>query len=327
MTSSETPKPKYFGRMIGLAIFVVVLFGGYSLGWFYFAGKLVEQVNVALAGAKANGTTADCVNPSARGFPFRIGVFCDSVDFSDGKGTSIEAGAFRTAAQVYNPSHIVGEVDGPAIVTLVGAQPLKLNWEALRASVRLASPLPERVSVEGRDLSAGTVSSTALVNARTFEGHMRPNGRDLDVAGSFGDLTADASLLEGRLLPPLSGEADLTLADGIAWLASQADSLRGQSATIRTLTLSTDASTGIGVSGTASADENGLVDADLTLTVRNAQGLAQVAAEAFPEASDQINKAMLGIAMLGQNTTLPLKISKGKASMGFIKLGRIPPVR
>ena len=46
MTSSDTTKPKYFGRMIGLAIFVVVLFGGYSLGWFYFAGKLVEQVNV-----------------------------------------------------------------------------------------------------------------------------------------------------------------------------------------------------------------------------------------------------------------------------------------
>ncbi|MCB1441256.1 MAG: DUF2125 domain-containing protein, partial [Nitratireductor sp.] len=64
--------------MIGLAIFVVVLFGGYSLGWFYFAGKLVEQVNVALAGAKQNGTNADCVNPTARGFPFRIGIFCDS---------------------------------------------------------------------------------------------------------------------------------------------------------------------------------------------------------------------------------------------------------
>ena len=112
----------------------------------------------------------------------------------------------------------------------------------------------------------------------------------------------------------------------MALVQSRARSLRGQSATIRTLTISTDAATSVGITGTISADQAGLVDGDLTLTIRNAKGLAQVAAQAFPEAKKQIDKAMVGIGLLGENTSLPLKIVKGKASLGFIGLGDVPAV-
>ncbi|MCC6203768.1 MAG: DUF2125 domain-containing protein [Hyphomicrobiales bacterium] len=327
MTSSETRKPSYSRRMMWLAVFVAVLFGGYSAGWFYVGKLLQDQVKTALADANAKGVSADCANPTARGFPFRIGLFCDAVSFDSRKGASVSAGAFRSAAQVYNPFHIIAELDGPAVIDAAGTPPLRFNWEGLRASVRLAAPLPERISVEGTDVAAGPASGQPLAKAASVQGHMRPNGADLDVAGSVGNLVADASVLQGRVVPPLSAEVDATVTNGVALLQLRPKSLRGQSAIFRTLTISTDASTGVGIAGPVSVDEAGLIDADLTLTVRNAKGLAEAAATAFPEARDRIEKAMIGIGMLGQNTSLPLKIVKGKASLGFIGLGDIPPVK
>lgn len=327
MTSSQTSKPSYSRRIKWLAAFVVVLFGGYSAGWFYVSNRLQDQVKVALAEAEANGDGVDCDNPTARGFPFRIGLFCDRVGFDDRKGVSISAGALRSAAQVYNPFHIVAELDGPAVVDVAGAPPMQLNWNSLRTSVRLATPLPERISLEGTDLVAGPGAGAPLVKAATFEGHLRPNGPDLDIAGSIGSLIADAAILQGRVVPPLSADVDATLADGVRLLQSRPNSLRGQQATFHRIAISTNDTTGVAIVGPVSVDADGLIDADLTLTIRNASGLAQVAAAAFPEARKQIDKAMMGIALLGQNTSLPLKIAKGRASLGFIKLGNIPPVK
>ena len=53
MTSSQTSKPSYSRRIKWLAAFVVVLFGGYSAGWFYVSNRLQDQVKVALAEAEA----------------------------------------------------------------------------------------------------------------------------------------------------------------------------------------------------------------------------------------------------------------------------------
>ena len=50
-------------------------------------------------------------------------------------------------------------------------------------------------------------------------------------------------------------------------------------------------------------------------------------AEAVPEKRDQIEQAFSGLAMLGNAPSLPLRIAKGKASLGFIPLGDIPPVQ
>lgn len=313
--------------MVWLAIVIVLLFGGYSVGWYYVGGLLESEVKTQLADASKKGLLADCANPTVRGYPFRIGVYCDTVSFDDKKSVSVSAGAFRSAAQIYDPFRIVGELDGPATIDLKPEAPLKLEWQTLRASVRLATPLPERISVEGTALAAGPLSSSALINAKAFEGHMRPNGKDLDVAGSIGDLTAATQLLQGRALPPLSGSIDATVANGVALLQSKSKSLRGQAATIRQLTISVDAKTGIDITGAISTDAAGLIDADLMITVRNAEKLAQIAAKAFPEKKKEIDKAMLGFSMLGESTSLPLKIVKGKAMLAFIPLGDVKPVK
>ena len=155
---------------------------------------------------------------------------------------------------------------------------------------------------------------------------MRPNEENLDLAGSFSGLALDASLLDGRKVPPLSGQSDITINDGVRLLGERVKDLRGQSGTIRELALSTGEETGVTLSGPFSIDDAGLIDARLNITIRDPRGLSAVLAEAVPEKRDQIEQAFSGLAMLGNAPSLPLRIAKGKASLGFIPLGQIPPL-
>ena len=66
---------------------------------------------------------AECVNLTARGFPFRIGLFCDRVAFEQPSAAmTLSAGAFRSAGQIYDPMRLVAELDGPAKITRRGTR-------------------------------------------------------------------------------------------------------------------------------------------------------------------------------------------------------------
>ena len=327
MPSSDRKKPNYSRRFFWLGVFIVVLFGGYSLGWFWLAGRLEAEAKTTITALNRDGMEADCVNPTARGYPFRIGLYCDSVAFSDAaQGISLSAGSLRSAGQIYDPMRLVAELDGPASIDSARAGVFSLDWENLRASARLSTPLPRRLSLEGVRLKAATAGGAPLLAAENFQAHMRPNEENLDLAGSFSGLALDASLLDGRKVPPLSGQSDITINDGVRLLGERVKDLRGQSGTIRELALSTGEETGVTLSGPFSIDDAGLIDARLNITIRDPRGLSAVLAEAVPEKRDQIEQAFSGLAMLGNAPSLPLRIAKGKASLGFIPLGQIPPL-
>src|SRR5262249_40349342 len=130
----------------------------------------------------------------------------------------------------------------------------------------------------------------------------------------------------GAQLPPLAGVADLTVAGGVNLVRSGNNSLRGHSGTIRTLDLSSDPQTGLSLSGPFSVSNEGLLDAELKVTIRNPKALAEQLAQAFPSNANQIRSSFDGLAVLGNNPTLPLKVKAGKATLGFIRLGVIPPL-
>lgn len=329
--SSSKANPNYSRRFFWLAVFIVILFGGYSAGWFYLANQVTRQANAAIASLNRDGVTAECTNPMVRGYPFRLGLYCDSLGYADtGRSIVATAGGLRTAAQVYAPRQILAELDGPLRTALPGMPPLWLDWDKMRASVRVAQPLPQRLSVEAEGVSAQTDPDEGdpvmLFSATSLEGHLRPNGTDLDWAGSFAGLQVDAAAVGGRTLPILNGAGDATLTNGVQLLAAKTTSLRGQAGTIRSLDLSTGAETGVALSGTFSVAADGLLDADLTIRMRDPKGVSAALATAFPEARDQITTGFSGLSMLGSSPTLPLKISRGKAVLGFIPLGEIPPL-
>jgi hypothetical protein len=328
MTSSEAkPKRKPF---VWLAAFIVLLFGGYSVLWFVLADRLQAATERAIASLNRDDVVAECVDPKVNGFPFRLGVSCESLSFEDpARGIAATAGGLRTAAQVYAPSQSIAELDGPLRVSAPRLPPLWLDWDRLRASVRLAQPLPERLSVEAEGLSAATdpeeEEAIQLFSAEKAESHWRPNGADVDWAASVTGLQLDAAAVGGHSLPSLSGSLDMTLTDGVAAIARRDQSLRGRAGTVRSLELSLGPTTGLTLSGPFSVDENGLLDARLNIVLRDPQGLAGQASAAFPEAQDQIAAAASGLAALGASG-LPVRIDKGRAMLGFIPLGKVPPL-
>jgi hypothetical protein len=327
MTVTERKTPNYGRRIIWLGVLVVVLTCAYVAGWFYLADRLVTHAKAAIADANRDGVTVECDNPEVRGFPFRLGVFCDRVAYANAdEALGLTAGNLRTAGQVYDPMHFIAELDGPATVATPQNGSLKIDWEKLHASVRWARPLPERVSVEGGNVAATTATGAPLAMVGAFEAHMRPNGQDLDLASSFQGLTLDPVLVDGRKLPALSGQSDLTIDGGVDLRSIRLEDLRGRSGTIRNAELSVGGKSGVTVTGTFSFREDGRLDANLKLTVRDPKGLSAVLAEAFPEKSREIGNVSSALAFMGNDPTLPLVIERGKAKVAFIKLGNIPPI-
>ncbi|HEV7254226.1 MAG TPA: DUF2125 domain-containing protein [Mesorhizobium sp.] len=327
MTSSEqslsVPDRRYSRRILWLAAFVVILFGGYSLAWFWAAGELEARADAVLARLGERGVEAECAGLAARGFPFRIGLFCEETLYRDTeRGVEVSAGAFRSAAQVYNPFRIVSELDGPARVELPDAPPLDLEWEVLKASARVDEPLPERASAEARRFAVASDGSPIL-QADDVQGHMRMNGTDLDLAWSFRGLVLDESLLDGGALPPLDGAGDGVIANG-ADVAR--NGLRGHSGTIRSVRISAGEDASVIVSGPFSVEEDGLLNAQLTLRATNPARLSEVLGQALPEQAGQI-QAALGSGLLGSEPTIPITIDRGQARLAFIPLGEIPPLR
>jgi hypothetical protein len=308
----------------------------YTIGWYYLADRFDARAEAAIASFNSNGKEAICAERTIRGYPFRIGIFCDDVAFADAdEGLAFSAGSFRSAGQIYNPRFLVGELDGPAHLSLPRGLPaLALEWDILRASIRLSAPLPERLSVESRNFrakaAAGDLSGATLLRADRAEAHMRPNGADLDLAASVTGVALDQTLALGRPFPPISGNADLSIDNGAALVASGAATLRGQSGTIRKLTLAPGADTAVTVEGPLSIGSDGLIDADLRIAIRNPQALSAILVEALPELANQIRTAFSGIAALGETggqvPPLPVRIVKGKVSIGFLTVAQIPPL-
>ena len=329
MTSSEAARPSYSRRILWLGIFVVLAVGLYTAGWFYVAGKLVEATREMTARLGSRGIEAACGNPVARGFPFRIGLYCDRVFYADPRaGVAAQGEGLRTAAQVYNPFHVVGELD---VIRLDPRQglPIRVDAKDIRFSARLSSPMPRAASVVARTVSveedAQSDAGVPRLVADEAEAHMRTNADDLDLAGRFSGVRAASGLLQGGKLPPFSGTADLTVKDGVTLLRDGAASLRGQSGTLRDLTI-TDGAASVRLSGPFSIDEGGLLNGDFVLKVDNPEALKSTLTAAFPEQAQQIATAMSGLSALGDNPQLPLTVKDGKASLGFIPLGEIPPL-
>ena len=80
------------------------------------------------------------------------------------------------------------------------------------------------------------------------------------------------------------------------------------------------------MSGPISVDLVGLFVVCLLFLFLVPKAVASILAGAVPEHKSEIEQGFAAIAMLGKEPSLPLKIVKGKASLGFIPLGKIKPV-
>jgi len=324
MASSEQRPRGMSRRFVWLAIGIVAAIALYTAGWFYAAGRLEEQVAATLTRINAGGAEAVCTDATVRGYPFRIGVYCDEARYRDAaRMVAISGRALRNAAQIYQPRRIVGELDQ---ITVEPVAPLALSAKDIRYSARLAEPLPERISAAASELAVYRQPAADIVaRAASGQAHLRRNGADVDLAGNFQELVLAITAQGGEPVPPLDGEADIGIADGVRLLGQGAVSLRGLSGDIRALKLTGGEATAT-VVGPFAIGQDGLVDATLTVSLVNPKALAAILAASFPQIRPQVVQASSLIAALGSNPQLPLAIQKGVVRMGFVTLGRIPPL-
>jgi hypothetical protein len=330
MTSSHTEPQRGSRKFIWLAAGVILAIAAYTAGWFYVGDMLERNVDRTLDRASGDGAQALCSNREARGYPFRIGLFCDKLSFADRRDEiSIEGNGLRTAAQIYNPFRIVGELDDLRLRLSEARGGFGATGQDVRFSASLDEPLPQRASMSLEDISIDSTpfgqSVSTVLRALAGEAHMRQREGDLDL------FIRGRSL---RLTPPdLAGgidlarvNLDLTVEDGVRIALAPPDSLRGMSFVVRSASAFVSEEAGVTLSGPVSIGPDGLIDAKLEVEMDRPAEVAERLAAAMPDQADQIRSVMTGFAMLGNTASLPLRIEKGRARIAFIQLGRLPPL-
>ena len=336
-TGNRTPNGGGTSRqsrwILWLGIAVVFVCAIYTVGWYIFAGQIEKRLPALFAITERQGARTECANASVRGYPFRIGIFCEktSVDFAR-DNMKLRAGALRSAAQVYNPWHVVSELDGPASLTGDKGLSARADWQLLHASTVFADDGVNRASLEGKGatllLESDELPVTISGESSRFAAHVRRNADDLDVAVETDDFSSPLTLdtkhfsLEATVL----GAADF-LKEGAK------PDMRGK--TVRLHNLSSEFAAGgtVSLSGDIAFSPDGLANGDLKIRLGDYQAVAARIGEVQPDLAEQINRFAPLLLTLdiepddGQDTvTLPLNIRNGKAAIGILPLGDIPPV-
>jgi len=331
MTSSDERSPNHRRLLFWLAAGIVALFALYSAGWFYLADRVRTEADQAVARLSSQGIAAGCANLTVSGYPLSFTVACDNIAYEDdARSIAASTGSFNAVAEITGPLSPVADLRGPLRTMAPGTPPLFIDWDQLQAGVRLSWPLPKSVSLRAEGLSGQTdptddTDPMQLFSAGKAAGELQPVGQDIRYIGSFGDLEINADAIGGRVLPALDGSGEIMVKNGVALIAAPPQSLRGLSADIAKLDLSSGTAR-ITVSGPISVDAQGRIDADLKIKVTDPKAVAAILGEAIPEQKNEIEQGFAGLAMLGNEPSMPLKVVKGKASLGFIPLGKIKPV-
>ena len=332
-SSSQAGASGVSRKIVGLAIAVVLAVGLYTGGWFYAAGWLKDRLAQELAASEQGLHSLSCGNLDVRGFPFRIGVFWDSVALGDRpSGLSATFGALRSAAQVYRPGHAVIELDGPGQLRVTPDLVFDVDWERLRASAVAWTDGLDRASVTYDGLKGRlNVPSEALsvgLAATHGEKHVRRSGDALDVAASLDALSLD---LDGKVLPPMNVTADLTIADAAGWLSSAGlppTLPLGTSTELRNLSVDLGDGKAMRLSGPVQVGDDGYVSGALDLTIDGISAWRDHLSVLFPEAAETVRKvagAIKGLSGGREQAVVKLTVQQGTVYLGPFPIAEIPP--
>lgn len=324
-------------------LFIIALFCLFTVGWYWAAGKVAETTDNAKSELARNGSVLKCNDQEVNGYPFRLGVFCSSIIFSDpANAISIKAEAFRSAAQLYRPGHVIAELDSPVDLQVPNLAPLTLDWENLATSTNISTNGLNRISVKSSDLeiSANDFGIKDLLGTiKALEIHARPSPEDvtnasLDLAANI----ADWKVSDGgtKSIEPINFNLDVKI-DGLLATIQRQQNLEnwlrqfGANGEIRNLNIATQTGGEFSVKGPLSVSKNGLVSGELSFAIRDPETLIIYASKVFPPAAAMLVEAQPYIESLAKVTdgtvelkNIKLTIIDGRVQFGFLKIADIP---
>lgn len=342
MTDQTMPKPaskRKAGYFVG---FILLLILGFSGGWYWASGKLDQTVTDFSAGMKRDGKSLICSNQLVRGYPFRLGIFCDSVAYEDpASGILVSGNALRSAAQLYRPGHVVAEVDAPFEVSMPGFAPMTLDWANLKSSANIGTSGFQRMSIVADELkiSANDFGERDLLGSLSqLQFHARPSPNDavndLDVAFSGEQWVIDDN--GANQIEPIAFSLLFDLEDGLQIVQTGQDLIsvlkaNGGVAALKEFMIKTEGGGRFLVSGPLEINRKGQLSGDLVLEFDDPQKLVAYSQSVFPplgESLAQFSQYLDAFAKQSDGMVkirdLKISIRKGKILLGFFEIGKIP---
>lgn len=329
--------PKARKRPIALIIVLVVLIAGYTAGWFYIANKLEARAKADMARLDAQGVGVKCEDLRMGGYPLRINVVCDSISWQrPSEGMSFRAGRFTSGSPVYAPRSLTNDLTGPAFIEFPGLEPLEVNWSKFTSNARLARPFPTGIELAAREVAIGVRTETTrtepLSTLEQMDFRMGEADGTLKIDGRFAGLKFAKAVVGHAASPEIDGVADIDVSDAATLLAGGDtpfhQRLRGHSGTVNQAFLSMPNGAMVSVAGPFSVDTDGLINADLKLTLVNPQLLAQAGQVVIPAQGGNIATVLFALSAMPKdengNPVMEIAVRKGKVSAGFIPLGQLP---
>ncbi|KAA6404627.1 hypothetical protein DPQ22_09110 [Candidatus Tokpelaia sp.] len=267
-----------------------------------------------------------------------------AVPGSGNAGALIFRSSYLTAgAPVYAPHWILAEMGAPALLKLPYSRVIEADWQKLQCEGDCAAGRPRNIDISAEKLVIGNLPflpDKALLSADFLRfGSKKRDGGKLSFSLSFDDLSVPY-LFSGAYiaLPPADGSLDIICDKagdfyaGLRQVLRRPDKtwLRGKSGEIRKLVLSFKNGGGLALSGPVAVTDNGRVNGKITISLTDSTALMRTARSVFPNQADNLESLFFVLNSMPKNKKgepqLVLEIIDSHMRLGFLKLGKIPPL-
>lgn len=330
-------------RFIWFVIFIIFSFAAFTAVWFWAANKVDETINQFSAQLGTQGSVLKCENQEVRGYPFRLGLFCSDIVFSDPvRAINVNVRNLRSAAQLYKPGHFIAELDSPLKLSIPNLAPLIIDWQEFRSSVNLTTTGYKRISLVSKNIEIAANDAglkSPLGTIKVLQIHSRPTpDRQAQKSLDFSLVLTDWEIANGTgsAFEPLLVAINISMDQAQYIIETQQDFIQflksnGGTGNIINITLATKSGGEVILSGPINISQNGLVSGEITLDLKDPQKLVNYAGNIFPPIKAALEQGMPFLEGFADRSSgnviikdLKLTLKNGDIFLGFFKIGEIP---
>lgn len=337
--STNRTKRRYF-----LLIAVIILVAaGWSGAWLYGRSVLSGQIASQLDGMERTGLKVACSELGIAGYPFRYEVHCDDLTSQDRLGSAGKLKGLNAVALVYNPWHVIFEAKAPASVAIpIRGAAGNLTWDTARASIKFASSALGAVDavIDKPEAAFEDAFSSGVFEADKAEIHLRTAPGAPETLEGFASVDGLKLLSLPELQAPLQMRGHVQIEGGSGMMAGMDLATLVQisegALPVRLVLLETlVGDSRVNASGDLVVGGDGTLSGNLEISLVEADALLAALKPLFPP--NDTSYAMIenivnslkpaAVEVEGVATiTLPVALEQGSVRLGFLPLGKIPPL-
>lgn len=338
MHKRRSKRRSFWSVLFTIIVLIVVV---YTIVWFVLTNLVEGKVSEQLQLYGERGFDVLCENMHKTGYPLRIGVACDTVNFKQPlKGVAFSSEKLVAGAPVYMPHRLELSIGAPASVEVPGLVPIQAKWSNFIIETNIRHVIPDRISLTAENFIIGAkAEAEALIN-RTTGKFLRvdataSNG-GLSVKLNFDQLTLPLLIPhENTPFPEISGDIQVALEDAATLFEADGEGnwverLRGHNGTLKSAKINFSSGGEVTISGPFSFNDEGYLTAKFEIAIADQSDLLRTARNLFPSQVDNLKTIFFALNAMPKNSdgnpVLLLVVNQGEAQLGFFKLGRIEPI-